>query len=247
MADTLLQVSWLCDMQSVSQSGKTNEEPAKCTGRGAVLCAIALIILTALLDAFMRANRSHSPGFADFANTLTGRRAYMAALDGLLLVTVVLFSRPFSAHDFLTRVGLSRPPTMAGWCAGWVALGLAVLDHYGATRGWTASARIPAQRSGYPTEHIVFLVTTSVFIGPLVEEIVTRGFLYRALRVSYTLVLSIGLVICFSAFFHAGIMRRSVFTAVCLLSLWVALCMVREHSAVAFLAFSVNFHQVVWW
>ena len=196
-----------------------------------MLCGIALIVLTSLLDAFMRANRKHSPGFAHFANGLTGRLAYIAALDGLLLVTVLLFSRPLSARDFLSRMGLNRMPTVAGWCAGWVALGLAVLDHYGAARGWTASARIPAQRGGYPTEQAVFLVTTSVFIGPLVEEIVTRGFLYRALRACYPLVLSIGLVICFSAFFHSGSMSRSAFTALCLVSLWVALCIVREHSA----------------
>ncbi len=218
-------------MQSVSQSGKANEESAKWTGRTAVLCAIALIVLTSLLDSFMRANRRHSPGFADFANTLTGRLAYIAALDGLLLVTVLLFSRPVSASDFLTRTGLSRPPTFAGWCAGCVALGVAVLDHYGAASGWTASARTPAQRGGYPTAHMVFLVTTSVFIGPLVEEIVTRGFLFRALRASYSLVSSIILVICFSAFFHAGSMRDSLFTAACLVSLWVALCLVREQTA----------------
>jgi membrane protease YdiL (CAAX protease family) len=217
-------------MQSVSQSGEGNDARVRWTGRVAVLCAIVLIILTSLLDAFMRANRRHSPSFADFANTLTGRLAYIAVLDGLLLVTVLLFSRPLSAPDFLTRIGLCRRPTLAGWYAGWIALGLAVLDHYGAARGWTASARTPPQRGGYPTEHMVFLVTTSVVIGPLVEEIVTRGFLYRALRASFPLVASIGLVVCFSAFFHAGSMGRSVFTAACLVSLWVTLCIVREHT-----------------
>ena len=217
-------------MQSVSEPGKTNDEPVGWTGSAAVLCAIALIVLTSLLDEFMRAGRRHSLGFADFANSLSGRLAYIAALDGLLLVTVLLFSRPLSAPDFLTRIGLSRQPTLAGWYACWVALGLAVLDHYGAAREWTASARTPPQRGRYPTEHMVFLVSTSIIIGPLVEEIVTRGFLYRALRASFPLIASIGLVVCFSAFFHAGSMGRSVFTAACLVSLWVTLCIVREHT-----------------
>ena len=217
-------------MPSVSQSGERNEAPVKWTGRAGVLCAITLIVLTSLLDAFMRANKRYSPGFADFATSLTGRLAYIAALDSLLLVTVLLFSRPLSAPEFLARLGFSRRPTLAGWCAGWVAIALAILDHYGAARGWTASARTLPQRGGYPTEQMVFLVATTVIIGPVVEEIVTRGFLYRALRASFSLIAAIGLVICFSAFFHVGSMGRSVFTTACLVSLWVMLCIVRERT-----------------
>src|SRR5262245_18449918 len=114
-------------MQTVSQSEKTNEEPVKWTGRAAVLCAIVIIVLTSLLDAFIRVNGRHSPGFSDFSKTLTGRVAYITAFHSLVIVTVLL-SRPFSTTDFLTRIGLSRRSTFAGWCAGWVALGLAVLD-----------------------------------------------------------------------------------------------------------------------
>jgi membrane protease YdiL (CAAX protease family) len=195
-----------------------------------VFCAIVLILFTSLLDAFMRASRKQLPGFSDFSRTLPGRLAYIAALDGLLLATVVGFSRTVSPRDFLVKIGLHRQPTLAGWSAGWVALGLAVLDHYGASRGWTASARIPTERDGYSAESLLFLITTGVFIGPLVEEIVTRGYLYRALRASFTLIPSVGLVICFSAFFHAGSISLSAFTAACLISLWVALCVVRERS-----------------
>jgi membrane protease YdiL (CAAX protease family) len=189
-----------------------------------------MVLLTSLLDAFMRAGRRHFSGFSEFSSTLAGRTAYIAALESLLVATVVAFSGALSVRDFLSKTGLLGRPALAGWYAGWVTLGLAVLNLYGATHGWTASSRAPAERSGHSVDSVVFVIATSIFLGPLVEELVTRGYLYQAFRASCPLIPSIGLIICFSAFFHAGSMLHSGFTAACLIALWVVLSVLREYS-----------------
>ena len=229
-SDTMQIVSLARPVKPTPHNGQTKDQLVKRSSRDAWFCAIGLLFLTMLLDAFVRVSRERLPGFADFSKTLAGRFAYMAALDGLLLAGVVRFSHATSARDFLARMGLRQRPTVAGWYAAWAALGLAALDHYGAAKGWTASAWVAREHAGYVPESIWFLIVTSAVIGPFVEEIMTRGYLYRAFRASYGTMPSTGLIICFSAYFHAGSMSHSVFTAVLLVSLWLILCLLRERS-----------------
>lgn len=110
-----------------------------------------------------------------------------------------------------------------------MAIGIAFIDAYGASRGLTASSREQHSASdGALGAAWCYFTLSAVLISPFCEEVATRGFLYPAFRRSYRFLVVTVIIVCLSAYFHWSSVSRSLFTFGCLASLWALLCIVRE-------------------
>ena len=196
--------------------------------RDAWLCVVALVVCELVVGAGYWAGARGSPAFSHWLKAPLGT-TFTDVLQGCVwLLFALSFSRMRSIRGFVRYAGLRRPLALYGWCAAWVALAIAFMDGYGASRGWTAGSRhlspIAHERLGTSW----WFAGKAVLLVPFYEEVVTRGFLYRAFRSSHGVLLSTAIIICFSAFVHGPSVSRSLFTFGCLASLWVLLCVVFE-------------------
>jgi membrane protease YdiL (CAAX protease family) len=198
--------------------------------RDAWLCALTLIVFQVVMLFCLRVVARSSPAFDHWWASPFGKGVIYLISDLPWLVVPLWFSRVRTVREFLEPAGLRRGLTLFGWCAAWLAIGIAFIDGYGASRGWTASSR--EHHSGYGGFSVAwcYFTLSAVVIAPFCEEVATRGFLYRSFRGRYGFILTTVIIICFSAFFHRSSVSRSLFTFGCLAALWVLLCAVRETS-----------------
>ena len=192
---------------------------------------LALIVFQAIAIFWIQAGARSSPEFAHWLGTMWGVGFTVVIQGGLWLFIALWFSRVQAIRDFLEPVGLKKATDFSGWCAAWLAIGIAFIDHYGVSKGLTESSRQP-HPIGYDTIGLAwcFFALKTIVIVPFYEEAVTRGFLYRAFRDSYGVLLSISLILAVSAYFHWGIVSRSPFSLGCLALLWILICVVRERT-----------------
>jgi membrane protease YdiL (CAAX protease family) len=197
--------------------------------RDAWFCILALVISQFVTLFWLRFAARSSPAFDQWWTSSFGTGVIYLIQDALWVFFALWFSRVEQFRDFLEPAGLRRGVSILGWSAAWLAIAIAFLDAYGASRGLTASAR-QSQPVGYGTFSAAWFYFTlsSVLIAPFCEEVVTRGFLYRAIRGRYSFLVTTVIIICFSAIFHRSSVSRSLFTFGCLASLWALLCIVRE-------------------
>ena len=200
-------------MESDSDNGVTWK------ARDAWLCVLALIVGQFVIFFWLRFGARGSHAFSAWLETASGSAFTVVVEGGLWLFSALWFSRVPTVRAFLEPAGLKHDLNMVGWCAACVAIGIALIDGYGVSRGLTASSKQP-HPMGYDAVGAAwrFYVLKSVIIDPFFEEAVTRGFLYRAFRGSYGPILSTFLVVGFSAYFHWGSVSRSMFTFGCLAS-----------------------------
>src|SRR5207244_5589961 len=101
------------------------------------------------------------------------------------VLVVFLFTRPRSVPEFLTRCGLTIPPSLFGWFAAWLGVGIGWLNLYGVIKGWIPQSQISS--SYYADGGVMWwsYAACIVLLTPFYEETVMRGFLYRAFRGSY--------------------------------------------------------------
>jgi membrane protease YdiL (CAAX protease family) len=74
------------------------------------------------------------------------------------------------------------------------------------------------------------LLTLAVLVAPCTEELLVRGFLYRAWRRSHGVLVSTCLVLCLHFVSHYSTVTRSVFVLLCLDAVEVTLCQIRERT-----------------
>jgi membrane protease YdiL (CAAX protease family) len=146
------------------------------------------------------------------------------------LVIAYFLSAARSIHCFATKAGLSRRPTLFGWWCAWGAIGIAFLDRYAGAKGLTSPNPVASGFYVHGGWHDLFYVFFVVSLGPFYEEVVLRGFLYSAFRRGYGWIASTLVVLCVTAYFHKGAVSGSFWTALCLGSLWVLFCQVRERT-----------------
>jgi membrane protease YdiL (CAAX protease family) len=196
--------------------------------RDAWLCVVAILVGELVAWAPFWAGAQASPTFSRWLTGPVGS-AFMDSLQGCVwLLSALWFSRIRSIGGFLSSVGLRRPLTLFGCCAAWVALGLAFLDRYGASRGWTGGGGHWYPLGRPPLAASWWLATKAVLLVPFYEEVVIRGFLYQAFRRSHGVLLSTTIILCFSAFVHGSSVSRSLFTFGVLTCLCALVCLVRE-------------------
>jgi len=89
-----------------------------------------------------------------------------------------------------------------GWFMAWVAVGVGILGYF-----WTAKGLSPPN---FHLERVRFggigawwaYIIYVVILAPFYEEVVMRGFVYRALRADYGIILSTLVVLIANAYFH---------------------------------------------
>lgn len=191
-------------------------------------CVLALILTGVLVDICLRLVSQGNPAFGHWLKSPSGLAFSVIIQGGLWCCFAFLFSGAASTRELLAKVGLRQWPIPFSWCFAVVSIGIALLNSYGSANGWTSSSRRPPIGYDYHGGAWLFFAVKSVLIVPFYEEVVMRGFLYRAFRGSHGAVLSTGLIICISTWFHWGSLSRSAFTMACLIALWILLCIVRE-------------------
>lgn len=199
--------------------------------RDAWFCVLALIVSQFVVLSWLRFAARSSPAFDHWWASSFGTGVIYLIQDALWVFIALWFSRVEAVREFLEPAGLRRGVSLFGWCAAWLAIAIAVIDGYGASRGLTASSS-QHLAAGYGDFGVAwcYFTLSAVVIAPFCEEVATRGFLFPAFRHGYGFMLTTVIIVCFSAYFHKSSVFRSAFTFGCLALLWVLLCVVRERS-----------------
>lgn len=201
--------------------------------RDAWFCILALVIFQFVFLSSLRFAARSGHAFDQWWASPFGTGVIYLIQDALWVLVALWFSRAKAFRRFLEPAGLRRGISIFGWCAAWLAITIAYVDIYGASRGLTASSmRHHAAADGYGAFSLAwcYFTLSAVVIAPFCEEVATRGFLYPAFRRRYSFLVTTVIIICFSAYFHRSSVLRSPFTFGCLASLWVLLCIVRERT-----------------
>ena len=183
---------------------------------------VALVIIATLWALFPRFGPWVDTPFGTFVVTVFGGLA--------AFVVVMLFSA--SRHDFLSlfefqsiRQGLRYFPAGVGF-----ALGL--------TGVWVTRIRMENFADNYPLMrpfiHLAgpqkYLLLIVLLIGPIFEEIIMRGFLYRAFRKNYGITLSVSIIVLAAMLAHPGVMASSAWLWLFLGAFQAILCFILENT-----------------
>jgi membrane protease YdiL (CAAX protease family) len=147
------------------------------------------------------------------------------------LLTAAYFARTKSLASFLAAFGLDRKPSNYVWFGIVAALALRFITNFILTKHWMkgyATGDIIAFRHTIGNERYLYLVP--LLLAAFFEEPVMRGFLYKAFRGSYSMATSIVLIVGITACTHWPQYYHSWPAVVCLSSLTVVQCYLREKS-----------------
>lgn len=181
---------------------------------------VALVILATLW--------SFSPRFGYWIGTPFGTFS-VTVFGGLAaFLVVMLFSASlldiFSLFEFQSiRQGLGYFAPVAGFVLGLTGVFLTRIsmthfaDNYPLMRPFI---HLPGPQK--------YLLVILLLIGPIFEEIIMRGFLYRAFRKSYGITLSVSTIVLAAMLTHPGVMTASPWLFLLLGALQAILCLILE-------------------
>src|SRR5438552_12739166 len=98
--------------------------------------ALVLIVLSYCFNEVLWSISRNSPTSASSLGSPLGTLALRLFRAAWWTLVVFLFIRPLSAREFLSRSGLALPPSLFGWFAAWLGVGIGWLSLYGVIRGW---------------------------------------------------------------------------------------------------------------
>lgn len=196
-------------------------------------CALALVLSSLALNQALRAAFESNAGFADWVIShsllVEDLRFFFRAC--LWLVIVYLFSRAPAISSFLDQAGLKQRPTFSGWIMAWTAVALGSVLLILITKGILQPNEVAAQQHVFGGARWRFFIVQTVVLAPFYEEVVMRGFLYRAFRGSFQSLPSALLVVALdSVYFHWGLASRDLITFLALIFGGLVLCAIRERT-----------------
>lgn len=205
----------------------SNDAPRKAwRASDAWICAVVLIVLSYCSNQVLWSISRINPTSASWLGSASGMLALRVFRAAWWVLVVFLFTRPLSVREFLCRSGLALPPSLFGWFAAWLGVGIGWLNLYGHTRGWIPQGKISS--SYYADGGVMWSYAACVvLLTPFYEETVMRGFLYRAFRGSYGVLSSSFFVLLIVAYFHWGLLSRPLSFA-CIAAVSVLVCGIRE-------------------
>jgi len=207
------------------------EDEASNTWRAshAWICAVILIVLSYAFNEVLWGISRSSPASASWLGSPFATVALRIFRAAWWVLVVFLFTRPRLVSEFLNRSGLALPPSLIGWFAAWLGVGVGWLNLYGHIRGWIPQSQISS--SYYQDGGVMWwsYATCIVLLSPFYEETVFRGFLYRAFRGSYGVLASAACVLLLVAYFHWGLLSRPLAFA-CIALDALLLCAIRERT-----------------
>ncbi|MBA2682563.1 MAG: CPBP family intramembrane metalloprotease [Ktedonobacteraceae bacterium] len=181
---------------------------------------VALVILVALWIFFPRARSSVGTPFGTFSVSVLGGFAALSA--------VLLF--PDSRRDLFLlfklqsiRRGFSYFAPSAGFVLGVVGVSLTRVrvEHF--------AEDYPLMK---PFIHLAgpqkYLLAILLLVGPIFEEVIMRGFLYRAFRRSYGITLSVSTIVLTAMLTHLGAVTTSPWLFLLIGALQTILCLILE-------------------
>jgi membrane protease YdiL (CAAX protease family) len=144
--------------------------------------------------------------------------SFVVMQGALWLCIAYRFSRASSLRRFLSAVDLGRRPSLIGWFVAWAVIALECI-----------TARLTIGRWTWRHSSEAFLLVLLPALSATYEEIVTRGFLYRAFRRSYGPFLSTSVIVGFSGILHMFAFNSAI-SVVGFVIAWILFCLVREYS-----------------
>jgi membrane protease YdiL (CAAX protease family) len=151
---------------------------------------------------------------------------------GIILLTAAYFARTEKLATFWKGFGLDRNPSEYVWLGVTMALIIRGFAHFMLIHGWGkgfTNYDIVAFKNAAGPERYFFLAPL-LLLAPLVEESVNRGFLYKAFRGSYSMGISMGLIVAWTAWTHWAQYSHSWVAAIDLSLLTIVQCHLREKS-----------------
>jgi membrane protease YdiL (CAAX protease family) len=219
-------------MPTAPHIGRSSDDGLKTIWRAsdAWICIVVLIVLSYGFNQVQWSISRTSPASASWLGSPLATVALRIFRAAWWVLVVFLFTRPRSVPEFLRRSGLSLPPSFIGWFAAWLGVCIGWLNLYFINKGWTPQSQISS--SYYADGGVAWwsYAACTVLLAPFYEETVMRGFLYRAFRETYSLLLSALFVICVVGYFHWGLLSRPLSFA-CIVMGAVLLCAIREWTA----------------
>lgn len=148
------------------------------------------------------------------------------------LFAAVYFARTETLATFWKGFGLDRKPSNYVWFGVVMALAIRSVGHSLMVHGWGKGvyvSELTSFRSTVGHERYFFLLPMLI-LAPVFEESIYRGFLYRAFRGSYPVVISLILIAAWTANTHWRFYSHSWIAALDLTTLTIVQCYLREKS-----------------
>lgn len=204
------------------------------TAPRAVACALAVIAFSYLSNEALRFADNSSEDFARFV------RAYPHPVDAVIrvinllvwLIAPYLISGSGSSRTFAATAGFGSRPNRIGWLLAWGAVGLAILNLLAIQTGLAAPGSGAVSKRFYESGNIggLFFILLTTVVSPFVEENLLRGFLYKALRQTFSVITCTMVVLMVTIYFHWKTVAHDFVSAASLILGGVILCAVRERT-----------------
>lgn len=196
------------------------------TAWGAVLALVMLSFsFTTLLQFLVRS----SPAAHKWLASPVGWTTLDVLRPGFELVVIFLLAGGGSVRTFAARAGLTRKPSTAGWLAAWLGMAIGLLELYFIGKGWQPANSSAVQLQSSGDGHWFSYLLSALLIAPLYEEMLLRGYLYRAFRSSYTISASTLCVTLVVGYLHRSLLANPLSFAALMAGTWL-LCLVRERT-----------------
>jgi membrane protease YdiL (CAAX protease family) len=234
LLDNSLQAAVVAE-QEVKPEPKKNESylafpDYKWSARDAWKCIGTLFLFGCILFGFNRLFFSFSPNFTSSGFGYFSRSVLHYAVE---LFIAAYFARTETLATFQSGFSLNIKPSEYVWYGLVIALTIRFLGHFMTTHGWghgVYNYDLDSFRKTTGFERYFFLLPL-LTLAPICEEIIYRGFLYKAFRRSYPVVVSITLIVAWTANTHWRYYSHSWVAALDLSALTIVQCYLREKSA----------------
>jgi membrane protease YdiL (CAAX protease family) len=151
---------------------------------------------------------------------------------GSLALTAVYFARTDTLASFWNGFGLDRKPGEYVSYGLVAAIIIRFVGHFALTHGWgkgVPNSELHSFINDTGQNRFLFLVPLIVF-APLFEEAFNRGFIYKAFRGSYSMMVTTAIMLVWNAITHWNQYSHSYIAAIDLSLLTIVLCYLRETS-----------------
>jgi membrane protease YdiL (CAAX protease family) len=203
------------------------------SARDAWKCLGMLLVFQFVSTLVFSAIDWHIYGFYSWREHSGLGRFLMAVLYYAIgLLTAAYFARTETLASFWKGLGLDRKPSDYVWYGVVMALIIRFFGHFAIMHGWgkgVSNFDFNAFIKTADHERYLYLVPP-LLLAPLCEEAINRGFIYKAFRSTYSMKVSIALILAWTAYAHWGQYRQSYLAAFDLSMLTIVQCYLREKS-----------------
>lgn len=195
-------------------------------------CLGMLLVFSAVLGMVIGIINGFAPQTRGWNRSSSGYAGASLLHYVLFALVAMYFARTETKSSFLRGFGLDRKPTERAWFGIAAALAIRAFGHLMISHHWSRGVTandLAAFRRTITADRYLFL-TPLVCFAPLFEELVYRGFLYRAFRNTYPIWASMGLIVAWTVNSHWSQYSVSWAAAIAITLLTIVQCYLREKS-----------------